>query len=320
MFDTQPDLLEEAKPTMRTSDARRLVADLIRSARPGQWTKNLACFAGLIFSGRMIELSAIWQASVAFLGFCLASSGIYLINDVFDLPLDRENPSKRHRPIASGRLSAPHAIVAAAVLLSAALSSSLALPIPCRVVLAGYVVMALAYSARLKHTLLVDVVIIALGFVLRVLYGVFAVEVLPSPWVVLCTFFLALFLGFAKRRGELARLVVEDHRRRPVLVKYSVDLLDLYLGMTATMAILCYTLYTVAGRSGDAELVVTVPVVVYGVSRYMHRVIVEGLGDAPERQIPGDRLLVGAVAVWVSLCVLIIYFDVKMIQWARWDG
>jgi hypothetical protein len=151
--------------------------------------------------------------------------------------------------------------------------------------------------------------IIAVGFVLRVLYGVYAIEVKPSSWIVLCMFFLALFLGFAKRRGELHIMGEDEPHRRPVLGKYRVNYLDILLAMTATMAILCYALYTVTGRHGNATLVVTVPLVTYGITRYMLLVMVHGAGDAPERILLSDRVLIGIVAVWVLACVVILYND-----------
>jgi 4-hydroxybenzoate polyprenyltransferase len=299
-----------------TTRSRRLVG-LLASARPRQWIKNLACFAGLIFSGHLFDPSAFWAAVWAFVGFCLASSSVYLVNDVLDRRSDAVNPRKRSRPIASGRVPVAWALVTSVVLASAALASSLALTRGCRAVLATYLVMGLAYSARLKHTVLVDVMIIAIGFVLRILYGTFAVAVPATPWIVLCMFFLALFLGFAKRRSELVRLDAGAPGHRPVLIKYTRPLLDLLLAMTATMAITCYALYTVIGRldlPGHETLVVTVPAVVYGIYRYLLLVLVFDLGGAPERDVVEDLPLVVAVLAWVALCVLVIYLKLDFIH------
>ncbi|MEO6810483.1 MAG: UbiA prenyltransferase family protein [Isosphaeraceae bacterium] len=289
---------------------------LVKSARLWQWTKNLACLAGLIFSGRLLEGSAIAEAALAVLGFCLASSAIYLLNDLCDRPLDRRNLLKRHRPIASGLVPTSWALVGALGLLIAALGSSLALPLTCTSVLIAYIALSVAYSLRLKHTVLLDVLCIALGFVLRVLYGVYAVQATPTPWIVLCMFFLALFLGFAKRRGELNLGDVNNdvQAQRPVLLKYHLNLLDLLLGMTATMAILTYTIYTVTGHQGNATLVVTVPLVVYGIIRYLLLVVVHGHGGAPDRQLVVDRVNLAIVALWVGLCIVIIYFKVHIFE------
>jgi 4-hydroxybenzoate polyprenyltransferase len=309
--------LPEAEPLQAERMRTGRIGGLVASMRPRQWIKNLACFAGLIFSGHLFDAGPLGRAAWAFIGFCLASSSVYLVNDVFDRRSDAANPKKRSRPIASGRVPVAWALAASAALAAAALESSLRLTPGCTAVLATYVVMGLAYSARLKHTVLLDVMIIAIGFVLRILYGAFAVGVPPTPWIVLCMFFLALFLGFAKRRSELARLVPGGPGHRPVLIKYRTGLLDLLLAMTATMAITCYALYTVIGRPdrpGHETLVLTVPVVVYGIYRYLLIVLVFDVGDAPEKDVVDDLPLIVAVVVWIALCVLILYLNINFIH------
>jgi 4-hydroxybenzoate polyprenyltransferase len=306
--------LTESEPsTARVSPARRVVG-LIAAARPRQWVKNLACFAGLIFSGHLFDAEAIGAAFWAFLGFCLASSSVYLVNDVYDRQSDAANPKKRSRPIAAGLVPVSWAITAAFAFALAALASSLALSPGCRAVLAAYLLMSYAYSIRLKHTVLVDVLIIALGFVLRIIYGVFAVGVAPTPWILLCMFFLALFLGFAKRRSELIQFDGTGSMRRPVLEKYRTVLLDLLLAMTGTMAILSYALYTLIGRPGNETLVITVPLVVYGVCRYLLLVVVFDVGDSPDENLLSDRMLILSVVLWVILCVAILYFRLNFIH------
>ncbi len=285
---------------------------LAQAARPYQWIKNLACFAGLVFSGRLFERGVFLQSILAFAAFCLASSAVYLLNDVVDRDLDRKNPSKRHRPVASGQVPVAWALAASALLAGGGLGICCWLAPICSVLLGLYLALNLAYSLRLKHTVLLDVVIIAFGFVLRVLLGVYAVEVTPTSWIVLCMFFLALFLGFAKRRGEMHILGEDQPLRRPVLSRYRIGYLDLLLGMTATLAILCYALYTVTGHRGNASLVVTVPLVTYGVARYMLLVTVDGEGEAPEKLLVTDRLLLGTGALWVVCCVLIIYTKIEL--------
>ena len=208
----------------------RSLIPLAQAARPRQWIKNFACFAGLVFSGRMFEPAAIVESILAFAGFCLAASAVYLLNDVVDRRMDRLNPSKRDRPIASGLVPVSWALGASGVLAVGALGTTIWLAPICLMVLALYLVMNVAYSLRLKHTVLLDVLIIAFGFVLRVLYGVYAIEVKPTSWIVLCMFFLALFLGFAKRRGEMHLMGDDEPFRRPVLSKYRISFLDLMLG------------------------------------------------------------------------------------------
>ena len=306
--------LTESEPsTARVAWARRAVG-LVVAARPRQWVKNLACFAGLIFSGHLFDAAAIGGACWSFFGFCLASSSVYLVNDVCDRRSDAANPKKRSRPIAAGVVPVSWAIAGAVVLAGAAVGSSLVLSPGCRVVLAAYLAMSYAYSIRLKNSVLIDVFLISLGFVMRIVYGVLAVGVAPSPWILLCMFFLAVFLGFAKRRSELNQLDGVGSSRRPVLEKYRTDLLDLLLAMSATMAILCYALYTLVGRPDHQALVVTVPLVVYGVCRYLLLVVVHDAGDVPDENLLADRMLMASVVLWVVLCVAILYFNLNFIQ------
>jgi 4-hydroxybenzoate polyprenyltransferase len=295
-------------PTSTTGRLRGLLV----AARPAQWIKNLACFAGLIFSGRLFQAAPVLWACLGFVGFCLASSSVYLLNDVLDRALDRRNPLKMNRPVASGLVPVPWALTAAGVFALVSVLSSLGLPWLCTAILVLYLAMNVAYSIRLKYAVLLDVAVIALGFVLRVLYGVYAVGVRPTSWIVLCMFFLALFLGLAKRRAEIESMGDETAHTRPVLAQYRVGFLDLLLAMTATMSILCYSLYSVTGYQGNATLVVTVPLVTYGVTRYMLLVMVRGQGEAPERLLVTDRVLVATAALWVVLCVLIIYSKIHV--------
>ena len=291
--------------------AKRLVG-LVRAGRPSQWVKNFACFAGVIFSGKLFDRHALTEALLAFTGYCLAASAVYLLNDVVDRPLDRNNPRKRKRPIASGLVPVSWALVSAMVLALLAITSAVALNRICLVILSAYMAMNVAYTLKLKHTVLLDVGVIAFGFVLRVLYGVYAVEVKPTSWIVLCMFFLALFLGFSKRRGEMSEMGDGEPFRRPVLAKYDKQFLDMILVMTATMSILCYALYTVTGYQGNATLVITVPLVTYGITRYMLLVMVHGAGVAPDRLLVTDPVLIGTAALWVVLCVFIIYTKIQI--------
>jgi 4-hydroxybenzoate polyprenyltransferase len=311
MDDTSGGVMETTdSPSSRSS---RFLG-LILAARPGQWLKNAACFAGLIFSGRLFQAHSILRALAAFAGFCVAASAVYLLNDVFDRELDRLNPLKRKRPIASGLVPITYALAAAAVFALAAFASATLLSPLCAGLMSVYLVMNVAYSARMKHAVLLDVGLIAFGFVLRVLYGCYAVEVKPTSWIALCMFFLAMFLGFAKRRGEMHGIGDEERTRRPVLAKYRASLLDMLLAMTGTMAIICYALYTVTGHQGNATLVMTVPLVTYGVTRYMLLVIVHGKGEAPERLLVSDPLLIATAIAWMLLCVVIIYGNLRIFE------
>ena len=301
----------DANATESASMSRRLWG-LVRAVRPRQWVKNLACFAGVIFSRQLFQWSADLRALGAFAGFSMAASAVYLLNDVCDRELDRANPSKRMRPIASGLVPVSWALGASVGLAGGAIALGLALAPLCAAIITLYLALNVAYSLRLKHAVLLDVAIIAFGFVLRVLEGVYAVKVKPTSWIVLCMFFLALFLGFAKRRGEIHRMGDDEPFRRPVLAKYRTSFLDILLSMTATMAILCYSLYTVTGHQGNATLVVTVPLVTYGVTRYMLLVMVRGEGEAPEKLLTSDPQLIATAILWIALCVAIIYSQVHL--------
>ena len=290
----------------------RNLIHLAQAARPRQWIKNLACFAGLVFSGRLFDATAIGHSILAFAGFCLAASAVYLLNDVVDRRLDRLNPSKRDRPIASGLVPVTWALAASALLATAACGLTLKLAPICSMTLAVYLVTNVAYSLRLKHTVLLDVLVIAFGFVLRVLHGVYAIEVKPTSWIVLCMFFLALFLGFAKRRGEMHLMGEEEPFRRPVLSKYRIGYLDLLLGMTATLADALLRALHGHGPSRQRHTGGDRALVTYGVVRYLLLVTVEGEGEAPEKLLVTDRILLGTAALWVACCVLVIYTKIQL--------
>lgn len=297
----------------RPSRGIEIAGALIRVMRPRQWIKNAACLAGLIFSGQLLHRSADLAAIGATLMFCMASSAVYVLNDYCDRKSDRLNPRKAHRPIASGVL--PIGIALAGCLLALTLSSLLAtlLGRECQVILVLYIAMNLVYSFRLKHAVLADVLVIALGFVFRVLAGVYAIHTLPTAWIVLCIFFLALLLGLAKRRAELATLKDHAASHRPVLDKYSLPYLDAMLAVMAAMTVVCYAVYTVESQHRQPTLIVTILPVVYGIGRYLLLVMVRG-GEAAEEMLTRDRGLITAVLVWVSLCVLILYGNLQLFQ------
>jgi 4-hydroxybenzoate polyprenyltransferase len=287
--------------------ARGLVVEL----RPAQWIKNLTCLAGLIFSGRLLVWRHQVEAALAFACFCAAASAVYILNDIVDRKKDRLNPRTARRPIAAGTLPVPAALVALAALAGAAAWGAAQLGPACAVVLLGYALLNVGYSLRLKHVVIADVMCIALGFVLRVLFGVYAVGVLPTPWIALCMFFLALFLGFAKRKAELARLAGDSAHARPVLAKYGADYLDMLLTMSAATAILCYALFTVTSHQ-NPTLVVTVVPVVYCVNRYLLQVALHGRGASPDRILLSDRRLWFGITAWLMAYLAVMYWDIRL--------
>jgi 4-hydroxybenzoate polyprenyltransferase len=283
---------------------------LVVQLRPRQWVKNLTCLVGLVFSGQLFLLHAQAQALIGFLTFCLASSSVYILNDYLGREMDRLNPRTAGRPLASGSLPLWLAGLAYAALLLAAGGLSLYQGPACIAILIAYVGMNVLYSAWIKEIVIADVICIALGFVLRVMLGVYAVGVRPTPWIVLCMFFLSLFLGFAKRKSELVNLGLDSGRTRPVLLKYGANFLDTLLTMSSTMAILCYAIFTVASHK-NPTLVVTIVPVVYCVYYYMLRVIVHAEGESPDRLLLSDRRLWLGIACWLITYISISYGNIR---------
>ena len=300
-------LISDQTPRRPVSVLRALVIQL----RPTQWLKNLACLAGLIFSGRLFQSHAMVQAWMGFAAYCFASSSIYILNDFFDREKDRLNPRTASRPLASGTLPVWVAALALVGLLTASVAISAALGSACLVILLMYVSMNLLYTLRLKEVVITDVMCIALGFVLRVMLGVYAVGSKPTPWIVLCMFFLALFLGFVKRRSELANVGTKNAKVRPVLSQYGPQFLDTLVTMSATMAVICYATFTVASHK-NPSLVITIIPVVYCVYRYMHQVVVHAKGESPDKLFLTDKLLWVGVSAWLVSYVSISYLDLRL--------
>ena len=283
-------------PRRRSPAAAALVA-----MRPRQWTKNLLLFAGIIFAAKLGD-PARWLAAVtAFVAYCAASSAAYLVNDVRDAESDRLHPVKRSRPIARGELSPQVALALAGALALAAVVLAGMLGPMSLACLAAFVALQAAYSLGLKAFELVDVLAIAGLFVLRASAGAIAVDVRISEWLLLCTFLLALFVALGKRRAELG---LDGVRARPALDGYSVALVDQLLGIVAAATIAAYTGYALAAHD-TRWLVATVPLVVYGLFRYLLLLHRRGLGEEPESLLVEDLPLLVTVAVWAAACAVI---------------
>lgn len=288
------------------------VAEVLRSLRPRQWTKNLIVFAGLVFGYRLREGDAVFAAFLAFVVFCAVSGVVYLVNDVRDRESDRLHPIKSRRPIAAGRLPAGMAIGVALVLGAAALAVAfLVLPWPFGPITAAYLILLSLYSFSLKHVVILDVVTIAMGFVLRAWAGAVAVDVEFSHWLLLLTLLGALFLGLSKRRAELVSLAGDAGHHRPILAKYSPYLLDQMIGIVAASALLGYAFYTTdeetVAKFGTDRLLWTVPFPLYGLFRYLYLVHQRGEGGDPSETLLTDRPLMMCVVLWVVAVVLILY-------------
>lgn len=288
---------------------------LISLLRPQQWLKNGFVLIGLIFSHRWSDPSLVFAVGVGFVAFCLASSAVYVLNDYHDRAVDAVHPKKRFRAIASGRVGLPAARALIAVLFCAALG----LPIVCglwpvALAVAGYLVLNIAYTLSLKHKVLVDVFCIATGFMIRLACGTYAVGITPSRWMLLCSFMLTLFLGFAKRRAEIVSAPIDEPGAqggtRAVLRHYSPHLLDILVAITASATLLAYGLYTVdaetAALHGTQHLVVTLPIVTFGVFRYIYLLYKGGSGEEPGRDLLGDNQIRIAVLAWVVVMVLLV--------------
>ncbi len=289
----------------------RVLVDLLTSLRPRQWTKNFLVFAGLIFSQGLRQPALVGRVALAFLVFCLLSGSVYLVNDVIDAERDRTHPQKRHRPVAAGRLRPSVATATAVGLMLVACGAAFALSMRFGVVALAYLGLLTAYSAGLKHVVIVDALLIAAGFVLRALGGVVVIDAEFSRWLLLCTILLALFLTFGKRRHELLALEDGAVGHRPILSEYSPQLLDQMIAVVTASTLMAYALYTVApetaARLGTAQLPLTIPFVLYGIFRYLYLLYRRDLGGDPSEHLLPDRALLVDVALWAGTVVVLLY-------------
>ena len=281
------------------------------SLRPRQWVKNLFVFGGLIFGQRLFVPPAVGAALAAFAIFCGLSGAIYLLNDVADRDKDRLHPDKRMRPIASGRLPVRAALVAAGVLIVGGLAAALWLSRPFALVALAYVVLLSAYSARLKHVVIVDVLVVAIGFVLRAAAGALVIGVAISGWLLICTVLLALFLALGKRRHEVLTLGESAAGHRPILAEYSAGLLDQMIAVVTASTVTAYALYTMSpetvAKFHTPFLPATLPFVLYGIFRYLYLLYHRQLGGNPTDMVVRDRPLVLNTLLWMIVVLLIIY-------------
>ena len=290
---------------------RKTIA-LVRSMRPEQWLKNGFVLAPLVFSGLLDDPGAWARSLLAMAAFCAASSAVYLVNDVLDREADRSHPSKCSRPIAAGEISVGAALSAAVVLAAAAMAAAFVLGGWFPAVLGGYILLVVLYSAVLKRVVFIDVLVLAAGFVLRVVGGAVAIEVPVSRWLLLCAYLLALYLALGKRRSELALLGEGAGIHREVLGHYTLGLVDQAISVVLGATVLAYTLYTVApdtvAKVGSEGLMATVPVVLYGLFRYLYLLHRHELGGSPTRVLVTDRPLLLTVVIWLGVAAVVIGF------------
>jgi 4-hydroxybenzoate polyprenyltransferase len=293
-----------------TSMILRMISALIRTMRPRQWAKNVFVFAGLVFDVQLFQVTPFLRTLAGFVLLCLASSTIYLINDIADVEQDRRHPIKRYRPIASGELSLNTARTVAIVLGAFTLVASYALHAMLGHIVLAYVAINLLYSYSLKHIPIIDVLIVAAGFVLRVAAGVSLIHVERfSPWLYVVTTLGALFIGFGKRRAEMIMLRDTANTHRRVLDGYTIGYLDQLLVIVSATTIIAYSLYTFSAENLPSNhlMMLTIPFVLYGVFRYLYLIHVEGAGGAPEELFLSDRPLMATILLWGLAAVGILY-------------
>jgi len=283
---------------------------LLKSMRPRQWTKNAFVLAAVIFDRQLTHPEALLRSLAGFFLFCLLSSSVYLINDIADREADRQHPRKRNRPIASGKLPLSVALAAAVLLAIVSLSIAYCLTPSFFFISLAYFLIFLAYSKWLKHIPLIDVIMIAAGFVLRVAGGVSLISVERfSPWLYVVTTLLALYIGFGKRRAELTLLAENAENHRPVLDGYTIPFLDQLIVIVSGTTIVAYSLYTFSAPNlpQNHSMMLTIPFVLYGIFRYLYLVQVEEEGGAPEDLVLTDRPLQITILLY-GISVLIIFY------------
>jgi len=298
-------------PAVDAVPGRSLLLHVFHSLRPGQWTKNLVVFAGVLFGRRLFDPSAVIHAASAFTVFCMLSGVVYLVNDIADRESDRQHPLKAKRPIASGALPVRVALAAAIVLCALGLGAALLVGSGFAAVAVAYLLLQLAYSGALKNIVIIDVLTIAIGFVLRAVAGAEAVNVEISHWLLVCTILLALFIGLAKRRHEIVLLAGTAMSHRPILGEYSAYLLDQMIGVVTASTLIAYVFYTISpeteAKFGTPWLGLTIPFPLYGIFRYLYLVHQREGGGSPADLLLTDRPLLACVALWALTVALIIY-------------
>jgi 4-hydroxybenzoate polyprenyltransferase len=289
-----------------------MIKALLKTMRPRQWPKNIFIFAALVFDKQLLNPDAFLRTLAGFALFCLVSSSVYIFNDLADVEADRQHPEKKNRPIASGKLSVSAAWIAGIALVIIAVGLSFYLTRGFETVLAIYFLINMAYSKWLKHIPIVDVLVIATGFVLRVHAGVTLIQVQRfSPWLYVVMTLLALFLGFGKRRAELALLAQGAGSHRKVLDGYTLPLLDQYIMIVSGTTIVAYSLYTFSAPNvpENHSMMLTIPFMMYAIFRYLYLIEVKHAGGAPEEILLSDRPFQIAMFLWAAFVLAIFYFS-----------
>jgi 4-hydroxybenzoate polyprenyltransferase len=287
-----------------------MLKQLLITMRPKQWTKNVFIFPALLFDLKLFDLIYLGRTLVAFVLFCLLSGSVYLINDLSDVERDRQHPVKRNRPLASGKLSKSWAVGAAIIMPLLTLAASFLLDPRFGIIALTYLVIQLAYSFGLKNVVIIDVLIIAAGFVLRVAAGSVVAEAARfSPWLYVCITLLALFLGLGKRRNELILLHSNALGHRRVLQEYSPELLDQMIALVTSSTVIAYSLYTFSAENlpANKSMMLTIPFVLYSIFRYLYLIHQRNLGGSPEEILIKDPPFIASNLCWGVAILLILY-------------
>lgn len=293
----------EVKPNKK----KNIVLLLASQLRPHQWTKNLLVFAALLFSFNHVDVGVIERSVIAFILFCLVSGCVYILNDFADLQNDRKHPEKRMRPMASGALHPVIALSFGGILLFVSLFSAFFFDTLFGIVLTVYFLLNIGYSLKLKHVVILDVMIISAGFVLRAIGGSLMIGTPFTPWFLLCTMLLALFLAISKRRNEWYLLQTEKGSHRKVLENYSAELLNQLNTIVTAATIISYSLFTfTSGRT--IQLMWTIPLVIFGIFRYLYLITMVDKGGAPEKVLLEDKPILFTVLLYVLTVAAIIHF------------
>jgi len=288
--------------------------EILKSLRPYQWTKNLFVFAPLIFSQNIFNAPYLFKTILAFAIFCFLSGAVYIWNDLRDIDADKLHPVKSKRPLASGRLSKTSALVSFVLISLVGLGCALILNMTFFILALTYVLLQVFYSVWLKHVVILDVLLIAAGFLLRVSAGGVVISVDISEWILICTFLLALFIALSKRRHELVFLEKDASHHRPILQEYSPYLLDQMISVVTASTVVAYCLYTISeetvAKFGSSRLIYTVPFVLYGIFRYLYLIHKKGEGGSPESLILKDKPFLAGILLWIASVVIVLYIKV----------
>lgn len=303
-----------AKSESATMSATRSssTTDLIKLMRPMQWSKNSVVFAALVFSKHLLDWHYVFLVLVATLSFCLVASGAYVMNDIRDCENDRQHPLKSLRPLPSGRVRVPTAVMLALLLVAAGIGLSIALGGEFAVLVTAYFILQVAYTFVLKEIVILDVMAIAAGFVIRAGAGGVVIDVPVSPWLIICTFLLMLFLGFCKRRHEIVLLEARATDHRAILKEYSPYFLDQMISVVTASTVVAYAIYTaspeVRDKLGTDKLYLTIPFVLFGIFRYLYLVHQKEEGGNPTQLLLSDRPLITDIVLWFVTVAILLYW------------